>query len=202
MPFPFSKERATPPSNGSQPRPESSTCQAGQIVAMEGDAGSGMFVILDGTATVEWRGGSVALRGRDVLRRAHAARARRSTERPRASRDGDALSRRAARRRSRVGRVGALRRACDAEGSRPPPRLRASGRLARLAHRLAQARHYATPARGEDRHDRHWREDAGSADPPGSAVDVPGGRPAEEIRAHDDQGAPSRRTNAPSGNVE
>ena len=37
------------------------TCQAGQIVAMEGDAGSGMFVILDGTATVEWRGGSVDL---------------------------------------------------------------------------------------------------------------------------------------------
>ena len=28
---------------------------------MEGDAGSGMFVILDGTATVEWRGGSVDL---------------------------------------------------------------------------------------------------------------------------------------------
>ena len=37
------------------------TCQAGQIVAMEGDAGSGMFVILDGTASVEWRGGSVDL---------------------------------------------------------------------------------------------------------------------------------------------
>ena len=37
------------------------TCHAGQIVAMEGDAGSGMFVILDGTATVEWRGGSVDL---------------------------------------------------------------------------------------------------------------------------------------------
>lgn len=37
------------------------TCQAGQIVAMEGDVGSGMFVILDGTATVEWRGGSVDL---------------------------------------------------------------------------------------------------------------------------------------------
>jgi CRP-like cAMP-binding protein len=34
---------------------------AGQIVAMEGDRGSGMFVILDGTASVEWRGGSVAL---------------------------------------------------------------------------------------------------------------------------------------------
>lgn len=37
------------------------TCQAGQIVALEGDAGSGMFVILDGTARVEWRGGSVDL---------------------------------------------------------------------------------------------------------------------------------------------
>ena len=35
---------------------------AGQIIAMEGDAGSGMFVILDGTARVEWRGGSVDLR--------------------------------------------------------------------------------------------------------------------------------------------
>ena len=36
-------------------------CQAGQIVALEGDRGSGMFVILDGTASVEWRGGSVDL---------------------------------------------------------------------------------------------------------------------------------------------
>jgi voltage-gated potassium channel len=37
------------------------TCHAGQIVALEGDAGSGMFVILDGTASVEWRGGTVDL---------------------------------------------------------------------------------------------------------------------------------------------
>ena len=37
------------------------TCHAGQIVALEGDPGSGMFVILDGTARVEWRGGSVEL---------------------------------------------------------------------------------------------------------------------------------------------
>jgi CRP-like cAMP-binding protein len=37
------------------------TCEPGQILALEGDAGSGMFVILDGTATVEWRGGSVDL---------------------------------------------------------------------------------------------------------------------------------------------
>jgi CPA2 family monovalent cation:H+ antiporter-2 len=37
------------------------TCSAGQIVALEGDPGSGMFVILDGTASVEWRGGSVNL---------------------------------------------------------------------------------------------------------------------------------------------
>jgi CPA2 family monovalent cation:H+ antiporter-2 len=36
-------------------------CSAGQIVALEGDRGSGMFVILDGTASVEWRGGSVNL---------------------------------------------------------------------------------------------------------------------------------------------
>jgi CRP-like cAMP-binding protein len=37
------------------------TCNAGQIVALEGDRGSGMFVILEGTASVEWRGGSVNL---------------------------------------------------------------------------------------------------------------------------------------------
>jgi CRP/FNR family transcriptional regulator, cyclic AMP receptor protein len=37
------------------------TCAAGQIVALEGDPGSGMFVILDGTALVEWRAGSVEL---------------------------------------------------------------------------------------------------------------------------------------------
>ncbi len=37
------------------------TCEPGQIVALEGDRGSGMFVILDGTVTVEWRGGSTEL---------------------------------------------------------------------------------------------------------------------------------------------
>jgi CRP-like cAMP-binding protein len=37
------------------------TAPAGQIIALEGDPGSGMFVILDGTALVEWRGGSVEL---------------------------------------------------------------------------------------------------------------------------------------------
>ena len=37
------------------------TCNAGQVIAMEGDVGSGMFVILEGTASVEWRGGSVDL---------------------------------------------------------------------------------------------------------------------------------------------
>ena len=37
------------------------TCAAGQIVALEGDPGSGMFVILEGNALVEWRGGSVEL---------------------------------------------------------------------------------------------------------------------------------------------
>jgi len=36
-------------------------CPVGQVVALEGDPGSGMFVILDGTALVEWRGGSVEL---------------------------------------------------------------------------------------------------------------------------------------------
>src|SRR5262245_23192826 len=34
---------------------------AGQIIALEGDPGSGMFVILEGTASVEWRGGTVDL---------------------------------------------------------------------------------------------------------------------------------------------
>ena len=37
------------------------TAHAGQVIALEGDVGSGMFVIVDGTATVEWRGGSVDL---------------------------------------------------------------------------------------------------------------------------------------------
>jgi CRP-like cAMP-binding protein len=37
------------------------TSSAGQVIALEGDVGSGMFVILDGTASVEWRGGSVDL---------------------------------------------------------------------------------------------------------------------------------------------
>jgi len=37
------------------------TSEAGQVLALEGDRGSGMFVILDGTVTVEWRGGSVEL---------------------------------------------------------------------------------------------------------------------------------------------
>lgn len=36
-------------------------CHAGQVVALEGDPGSGMFVILEGTVRVELRGGSVDL---------------------------------------------------------------------------------------------------------------------------------------------
>jgi CRP/FNR family transcriptional regulator, cyclic AMP receptor protein len=36
-------------------------CEPGQIVALEGDRGSGMFLILDGTVAVEWRGGSTEL---------------------------------------------------------------------------------------------------------------------------------------------
>ena len=36
-------------------------CEPGQIVALEGDRGSGMFVILEGTVDVEWRGGSTEL---------------------------------------------------------------------------------------------------------------------------------------------
>lgn len=37
------------------------SCEAGQVLALQGDPGSGMFVILDGSVTVEWRGGSVEL---------------------------------------------------------------------------------------------------------------------------------------------
>jgi CRP-like cAMP-binding protein len=37
------------------------SCPAGQVVALEGDPGSGMFLILEGKALVEWRGGSVEL---------------------------------------------------------------------------------------------------------------------------------------------
>jgi len=37
------------------------TREAGQVLALQGDPGSGMFVILDGTVSVEWRGGSVGL---------------------------------------------------------------------------------------------------------------------------------------------
>jgi CPA2 family monovalent cation:H+ antiporter-2 len=34
---------------------------SGQVIALEGDPGSGMFVILEGKASVEWRGGAVEL---------------------------------------------------------------------------------------------------------------------------------------------
>jgi CRP-like cAMP-binding protein len=37
------------------------TCEAGQVLALQGDPGSGMFVILEGTVAVEWRGGKVEL---------------------------------------------------------------------------------------------------------------------------------------------
>ena len=43
------------------------TCEAGQVLALQGDRGSGMFVILDGTVSVEWRGGSVQLGPRDFF---------------------------------------------------------------------------------------------------------------------------------------
>ncbi|MFO7572734.1 MAG: cyclic nucleotide-binding domain-containing protein [Gaiellaceae bacterium] len=32
-------------------------CEPGQILALEGDPGSGMFIVLDGTVSVEMRGG-------------------------------------------------------------------------------------------------------------------------------------------------
>ncbi len=35
--------------------------EPGQLLALQGDPGSGMFLILDGTVSVEWRGGSVEL---------------------------------------------------------------------------------------------------------------------------------------------
>jgi len=37
------------------------TCEPGQIIALEGDPGSGMFVVLEGDVSVEWRGGRVEL---------------------------------------------------------------------------------------------------------------------------------------------
>ncbi|MGH3135532.1 MAG: Crp/Fnr family transcriptional regulator [Gaiellaceae bacterium] len=37
------------------------TAEPGQILALRGDPGSGMFVILEGQVSVEWRGGSVVL---------------------------------------------------------------------------------------------------------------------------------------------
>jgi CRP-like cAMP-binding protein len=37
------------------------SCEAGQVLALEGDRGSGMFVVLEGTVSVEWRGGRVEL---------------------------------------------------------------------------------------------------------------------------------------------
>lgn len=37
------------------------SCEAGQVLALQGDPGSGMFLILDGTVSVELRGGAVEL---------------------------------------------------------------------------------------------------------------------------------------------
>lgn len=37
------------------------TCEPGQVLALEGDRGSGMFVVLEGRVSVEWRGGRVEL---------------------------------------------------------------------------------------------------------------------------------------------
>lgn len=37
------------------------TCEPGQILALQGDPGSGMFVVLEGDVSVEWRGGRVEL---------------------------------------------------------------------------------------------------------------------------------------------
>ena len=35
--------------------------EPGQVLALQGDPGSGMFVIIDGSVGVEWRGGAVEL---------------------------------------------------------------------------------------------------------------------------------------------
>ena len=35
--------------------------EPGQVIALEGDPGSGMFVVLEGNVAVEWRGGHVEL---------------------------------------------------------------------------------------------------------------------------------------------
>ena len=43
------------------------TCEAGQIMALPGDPGSGMFVLLEGEAVVEWRGGEAALGAGDFF---------------------------------------------------------------------------------------------------------------------------------------
>jgi CRP-like cAMP-binding protein len=37
------------------------TCEPGQILALQGDPGSGMFLVLEGTVAVEWRGGAAEL---------------------------------------------------------------------------------------------------------------------------------------------
>lgn len=37
------------------------SCEPGQVLALEGDRGSGMFVVLEGSVSVEWRGGRVEL---------------------------------------------------------------------------------------------------------------------------------------------
>jgi CRP-like cAMP-binding protein len=42
-------------------------CEPGQVIALSGDPGSGMFVILDGDVTVEARGSSYSLRGGDFF---------------------------------------------------------------------------------------------------------------------------------------
>jgi len=43
------------------------TCEPGQIIALRGDPGSGMFLMLEGEAVVEWRGGEAALAAGDFF---------------------------------------------------------------------------------------------------------------------------------------
>ena len=107
-----------------------------------------MFVILDGTAHVEWRGRVSRPRPGHVLRRAHPARAGRHAHRARARGDRDALPRDSARRRARARRVGADDRARDAARRSPaasPPRFRTTEPLASRSRYTRRAVAKPTP---------------------------------------------------------
>ena len=107
----------------------------GQVVALPGDPGSGMFVICDGTVSVELRGdapielkagtffGELALLNPEATRIGSCA-----------GRDEGAAPQHPAQRRARIGRVGAERRAHHAEGDRTPVRRRPAASRSPLAN--------------------------------------------------------------------